>query len=228
MLSVHAKPIPAWLASTPKQRAALEAAGIEPTLAGLVRHVHDTTPLCKRFDFPVCGLCVHKSRLYQAAKRFAVYLDIDAAVSDGKACIGGSRPLEWVAILMPPCPLLKGDGPGPARECPLLKTATPTRARPPSPKSTMDLSAERKIELPKVPRDVHLVAAADDLCCPITLERFKDPVVAEDGFTYERDALASWILRSPTSPSTGAPIGAAIVPNHLLRRLIRSQQAEVA
>ena len=70
--------------------------------------------------------------------------------------------------------------------------------------------------------DIGLVAAADDLCCPITLERFADPVVAEDGQTYERSALVAWVAKTPTSPTTGQPMGDTIVPNHLLRRLIHA------
>merc|ERR1712072_1239838 len=31
-----------------------------------------------------------------------------------------------------------------------------------------------------------------DLICPITLQRFVDPVVACDGFAYERNAIQQW------------------------------------
>ena len=71
---------------------------------------------------------------------------------------------------------------------------------------------------------VGLVAAAEDLCCPITLEPFEQPVVAEDGFTYESAAIGEWIAHRGTSPSTGAPMGSAVVPNHVLRRLIHAQR----
>lgn len=70
---------------------------------------------------------------------------------------------------------------------------------------------------------VGLVAASDDLCCPITLEPFNDPVVAEDGFTYEREAISVWIRKTGTSPSTGATMGSSTVPNKLLRRIIKAQ-----
>jgi hypothetical protein len=30
------------------------------------------------------------------------------------------------------------------------------------------------------------------LCCPIRMELFVDPVVAADGMTYEREAIATW------------------------------------
>ena len=49
----------------------------------------------------------------------------------------------------------------------------------------------------------------DELICPITLERLRDPVIASDGHTYEREALQGWLdLHSATemvrSPTTGA------------------------
>ncbi len=40
------------------------------------------------------------------------------------------------------------------------------------------------------------------LICPITLELFSDPVRAEDGNTYEINAITEWINRHGTSPIT--------------------------
>jgi len=42
----------------------------------------------------------------------------------------------------------------------------------------------------------------DSLCCPITHELFRDPVLAEDGRLYERDAIIRWINQTGTSPFT--------------------------
>lgn len=38
--------------------------------------------------------------------------------------------------------------------------------------------------------------------CPITHQLFKDPVLAEDGHTYEREAIIKWIQSHGTSPLT--------------------------
>ncbi|CAF0729220.1 unnamed protein product [Didymodactylos carnosus] len=38
--------------------------------------------------------------------------------------------------------------------------------------------------------------------CPITHQLFKDPVLAEDGHTYEREAIVQWIQKNGTSPIT--------------------------
>ncbi|CAF3604399.1 unnamed protein product [Rotaria sp. Silwood1] len=45
------------------------------------------------------------------------------------------------------------------------------------------------------------------LKCPITLELFVDPVVANDGHTYERSAIIEWVQNhNGTSPITRQPI----------------------
>jgi hypothetical protein len=46
----------------------------------------------------------------------------------------------------------------------------------------------------------------DDLICPITYELFRDPVLAEDGRVYEREAITKWILEYGTSPFTREPL----------------------
>ena len=37
-------------------------------------------------------------------------------------------------------------------------------------------------------------------------ELFVDPVLAADGFTYERSAIEGWISRKATSPMTNEPL----------------------
>ncbi len=41
--------------------------------------------------------------------------------------------------------------------------------------------------------------AQDPMCCPMTGERFKDPVIALDGYTYEREAMERWNAANPGS-----------------------------
>jgi hypothetical protein len=60
----------------------------------------------------------------------------------------------------------------------------------------------------------------DDLICPITLELFRDPVIAEDGHVYEREAITRWILEHGTSPLTREPLQVNnLQSDHHLRRL---------
>lgn len=50
--------------------------------------------------------------------------------------------------------------------------------------------------------------------CPITCECCTDPVVASDGFTYERDAILTYLLHgNRTSPMTREPLHPVVVPN---------------
>ena len=63
-----------------------------------------------------------------------------------------------------------------------------------------------------------------DLCCPITLQIFEHPVVASDGHSYERDAIAHLLqTQNPISPMTRETLDPAVMtPNRTLQRLVRS------
>ena len=50
------------------------------------------------------------------------------------------------------------------------------------------------------------MACPDEFRCPITQEMMTDPVVATDGYTYERSAITEWLKKNPTSPMTRQPI----------------------
>ena len=56
--------------------------------------------------------------------------------------------------------------------------------------------------------------------CPISHEIMVDPVVAEDGQTYERRALARWLGEHNSSPMTGKIMGARMITNHALKSMI--------
>eukprot|EP00501_MAST-03F_sp_TOSAG23-6_P000545 GSMAST32.ASY1.ANO1.566.1 assembled CDS len=54
----------------------------------------------------------------------------------------------------------------------------------------------------------------NDLCCPITLDIYKDPVVAADGHTYERAAILRHFQTKNTSPLTNEVLpNRNLVPN---------------
>ncbi|KAK9816505.1 hypothetical protein WJX72_001230 [[Myrmecia] bisecta] len=46
------------------------------------------------------------------------------------------------------------------------------------------------------------VMDSEEVTCPIEHEVYEDPVVAADGHTYERSAIAEWFSRHDTSPMT--------------------------
>lgn len=59
-----------------------------------------------------------------------------------------------------------------------------------------------------------------ELNCPITLETFRDPVIAKDGHVYERAAITRWIVEHGTSPITRQPLQVEeLQPDEHLRRL---------
>ena len=61
----------------------------------------------------------------------------------------------------------------------------------------------------------------DCLICPITCSIFEDPVIAEDGHTYERKAITNWIERDGTSPLTRTSITiGGLRPNLIVRKLV--------
>ncbi|CAL8350869.1 unnamed protein product [Merluccius merluccius] len=62
----------------------------------------------------------------------------------------------------------------------------------------------------------------DEYLCPITRELMKEPVIAADGYSYEREAIDSWInSRNRSSPMTNLPLRTTLLtPNHTLKMAI--------
>jgi len=62
------------------------------------------------------------------------------------------------------------------------------------------------------------------LQCPITFELMLDPVIAADGYSYERSAMENWIAKKGAgalSPMTGIPLRhLELLPNITLRTVI--------
>ena len=57
--------------------------------------------------------------------------------------------------------------------------------------------------------------------CPISDDIMENPAVAADGFSYERDEIAKWLIRNNTSPLTNAILTHTnLTPNHVLRTQI--------
>jgi len=59
----------------------------------------------------------------------------------------------------------------------------------------------------------------DSLMCPLTVEIFRNPVIAEDGHCYEREAIIQWLQKHNKSPLTDELISVeGLRPNHTLKR----------
>jgi serine/threonine protein kinase len=66
-----------------------------------------------------------------------------------------------------------------------------------------------------------MATPADSLICPITLELFRDPVLAQDGHTYEREAIKNWIQKNGISPITREPLSLEhLYPNHIVKHMV--------
>ena len=67
----------------------------------------------------------------------------------------------------------------------------------------------------------------NEFLCPISMELMEDPVLCEDGQTYERRHIMEWLQRSPTSPITRQPMGRTVmVSNYALKASIQRWKEE--
>jgi hypothetical protein len=65
-------------------------------------------------------------------------------------------------------------------------------------------------------------AIPPEFMCPITMEIMADPVVAADGFTYERSAIETWLRNHATSPKTNVQMADNnLVANTTLKVMIQ-------
>jgi Mg-chelatase subunit ChlD len=70
-------------------------------------------------------------------------------------------------------------------------------------------------------------AIPNEFYCPITFGLMTDPVIAEDGHTYEREAIEQWFVNHSTSPKTNLPlISMNLIANIALRNTIRDMLAK--
>ncbi|CAF4688699.1 unnamed protein product [Rotaria socialis] len=61
----------------------------------------------------------------------------------------------------------------------------------------------------------------DSLNCPLTCDIFRDPVIGQDGHTYEREDIIAWLQQHRTSPITREPMTIeSLRPNHIVRKMI--------
>lgn len=69
--------------------------------------------------------------------------------------------------------------------------------------------------------DATSAAAEDLLNDPITFEEMNDPVVAFDGFTYDRSFIEDWFRKNDHSPTTGSKLPTKeLIPNNSLKRVL--------
>ncbi|NEJ83182.1 hypothetical protein GR268_42650, partial [Rhizobium leguminosarum] len=69
----------------------------------------------------------------------------------------------------------------------------------------------------------------EECFCPITQEIMEDPVIAQDGHTYERQAIKRWLdMGKRISPKTGARLlSTELIANYTMRSLIQDIKGQV-
>lgn len=85
---------------------------------------------------------------------------------------------------------------------------------------TMGAVVTLSAQVPSVPVREQKVSRPSEHLCPITQDVMKDPVVAEDGFSYERAAILKWVSEHHTSPMTRKAMSGTFHPNQSLKQLI--------
>ena len=79
------------------------------------------------------------------------------------------------------------------------------------------------IKVLKLALEKYMDSVPPEYICPITSDVMKDPVVADDGNSYERAAIERWFQSHSTSPLTNVVlVSNKIVPNRALKSLIDS------
>jgi ubiquitin-protein ligase len=59
-----------------------------------------------------------------------------------------------------------------------------------------------------------------DYLCPISQDIMPNPVILDDGFSYERENIVRWLEKSSISPMTGEKISKKMIPNKTLKSAI--------
>ncbi len=78
-------------------------------------------------------------------------------------------------------------------------------------KNLRRLSSDIKEKIPK------------ELICPITSQLFYEPVMTNDGLTYEGKAIHCWLAEHDTSPLTGQKLTSKdLIPNVVIEKLVRN------
>ena len=61
----------------------------------------------------------------------------------------------------------------------------------------------------------------NNFVCPITFQIMENPVVATDGYTYEKQAIEHWLETKMTSPLTNLKMpNKTLIPNYTIKSLI--------
>ena len=173
--------------------------------------IHRTvmTPLVEDANVPlvihkrhVIGLCTHRCN--------KLFFDFDKLYRERGVVLGGAWPNQWIALRTPRSTQKQRVVELPSERAPTPQVWVDDEAAiaeairqslaimPPSPQFK---SGTR--EVAKIKEITTSIDGPIELCCPITLQLFRDPVKTLHGQTYERTAVEDWLESKSTDPMTG-------------------------
>eukprot|EP00746_Dinoflagellata_sp_MGD_P071615 gnl/MRDRNA2_/MRDRNA2_29147_c0_seq1.p1 gnl/MRDRNA2_/MRDRNA2_29147_c0~~gnl/MRDRNA2_/MRDRNA2_29147_c0_seq1.p1 ORF type:complete len:1311 (-),score=279.25 gnl/MRDRNA2_/MRDRNA2_29147_c0_seq1:370-4302(-) len=109
------------------------------------------------------------------------------------------------------CPFLAGSGYGSGSSTEVLPTPQGKRAKNET-SLTRDRVAGRVLGSSLQEELDNLLHEDPDICCPVTLVLFLDPVIATDGCIYEKSAITELTRIGGLSPVTHKPLGQELFP----------------
>ena len=62
--------------------------------------------------------------------------------------------------------------------------------------------------------------SSSNIICPISHQIYLEPVLARDGFTYERVELVKWLNKESISPITREKIPDDLIPNNSIKSIV--------
>lgn len=141
----------------------------------------------------------------------SLHLLVRDAYTEAGVQVTGRRPNTWISAAPPPLLDTERDSCDDAVACETSST-------------TNNDDNDEDTAIMSVP--------CSEFLCPITQELLVDPVVAQDGFTYERCAILEWfakciVVGQVTSPLTNAPLASAqLFDNNLVRSMVLAWHAK--
>eukprot|EP00656_Telonema_subtile_P010451 TRINITY_DN1503_c0_g3_i2.p1 TRINITY_DN1503_c0_g3~~TRINITY_DN1503_c0_g3_i2.p1 ORF type:complete len:700 (-),score=209.77 TRINITY_DN1503_c0_g3_i2:833-2932(-) len=106
----------------------------------------------------------------------------------------------------------------PAKKKKKKEKKEPKEKKEKQPKKPVGSLASTPIQHTMLPEDT-----PEHLHCPISCMVFHDPVLAMDGFSYERQHIEDWLLKHDSSPMTGDTLlNKMVVPNQALRQELQA------
>jgi len=153
---------------------------------------------------------------------------VEALVSRGvnRGTIASDSPRQHLEAqlypLLPPAALgFAPDTPAPSAPPPAEAAAAAAAAAPPAPAPAPSAPPTHGGHRDVLADDEDDDSPPYEFCCPISHALFRDPVIAADGFTYERVEIARWFASHDTSPMTGALVPHThVVANATLHSII--------